>query len=169
MSRCLMSQEPNSSPPNPHPAGLLEKYNGTSHRHLGATFQNIVREQFELIRDGDRFFYDQKDVLHEDTRVLVKEMTLWDVIKRNANVSDIYVSNAFTMADPATCSAERKEGSVSVEKGKKMLQSGSEVAWKVVSSDTVCFHSLGASNSPYALFSMRQMSSSAIPIHSLNS
>ena len=120
-------------------AGLLEKYNGTSRRHLGATFQNIVREQFELIRDGDRFFYDQDDVLHEDTRELIKEMSLWDVIKRNADVSDVYVSNAFTMADPATCSAERKEGTVSVEKGKKMLQSGSEVAWKVVSSDTVCF------------------------------
>ena len=67
---------------------------------LGETFNTIVKDQFTRLRDGDRFFFLNADVLDHvsifDTNVA--NVTLSDIIRRNSTISNIQ-ANAFLVAD----------------------------------------------------------------------
>ncbi len=67
----------------PHAPGAL----------VGATFQAILRDQFERLRDGDRFWY--QSYLPTELVRLVEQQTLAGILRRNAVVSWSYPASAF--------------------------------------------------------------------------
>lgn len=65
--------------------GLTESPEGDS--LFGSTFTNILKDQFERTRDGDRFWYENRfsgEELHE-----LNNVTLADIIRRNTGVENI--------------------------------------------------------------------------------
>lgn len=75
--------------------GLSEdKYPGS---HLGFLFHFIVKEQFESLRDGDRFWY-QRIFKGRELRKL-ERTRLSDIIKRNTEVGNEISSNVFKVED----------------------------------------------------------------------
>jgi len=67
---------------------------GLAERHLpgsslGETFTRILVDQFTRLRDGDRFWYQNKGVLPGDAFQLVQATSLADVIRRNTAVANL--------------------------------------------------------------------------------
>lgn len=52
---------------------------------LGPTFHCLVREQFEKLRDGDRFFYTNRGQFSREQLKTIDEQTLARVMCDNAN------------------------------------------------------------------------------------
>ncbi len=66
---------------------------------VGATFHAIMVDQFTRLRDGDRFWY-QNDSFFTKTPGLMNEVeatTLGDIIRRNTNLEDEMLDDAFTL------------------------------------------------------------------------
>ncbi|HHL18671.1 MAG TPA: hypothetical protein ENJ33_02935 [Thiothrix sp.] len=77
--------------------GLTESPEGDS--LFGTTFTNILKEQFERTRDGDRFWYENRfsgKELHD-----LNNVTLADIIKRNTGVENIQ-DNVFVASNNIT-------------------------------------------------------------------
>ena len=70
--------------------GLLEEKFGDS--MLGPTFHTIVKSQFERLRDGDKFWYENR--LTNSQIKLINNTKLSDILKRNTYF-DIWPSNVF--------------------------------------------------------------------------
>ena len=71
-----------------------EKYPGS---HLGELFHFIVKEQFESLRDGDRFWY-QRSLSKGKIRRLEKTR-LSDIIKRNTHIGKELSKNVFKVKE----------------------------------------------------------------------
>ena len=69
--------------------GLAEAPKGRS--QLGETFSEIVSEQFEALRDGDRFWY--RRVLSEDEIEWVEDVRLSDIIRANTPIRSREIRN----------------------------------------------------------------------------
>lgn len=67
--------------------------------NLGITFHTIVADQFERIRDGDRYWYE--NALSESDLASVKATRLSDVIRRNTT-ADTVQDNVFVVPDDGT-------------------------------------------------------------------
>jgi len=68
-------------------AGLAEKHlPGSS---LGATFTRILVDQFMRLRDGDRYWYQNKGVLPADVAQLVRNSSLADIVRRNTGITSL--------------------------------------------------------------------------------
>ena len=65
--------------------GLAEKESGDS--LVGDTFTLIMKDQFERLRDGDRFWYQNK--FSENKVTELNSLKLSDIIKRNTNIQNI--------------------------------------------------------------------------------
>ena len=66
---------------------------------VGATFHAIMVDQFTRLRDGDRFWY-QNDSFFTNNPGLMNEVeatTLGDIIRRNTNLEDEMLDDAFTL------------------------------------------------------------------------
>ncbi len=66
---------------------------------LGKTFTSIVAEQFERLRDGDRFFFLEEDQL-DHLRLLDKDIentTLADIIRQNTSEDYLVPDNVFVV------------------------------------------------------------------------
>ena len=74
--------------------GLLEEHVHGS--MLGPLFHTIIKEQFERIRDGDRFWYENR--LSDELIDLVNSTKLSDIIKRNTCICDIQ-PNVFVLPE----------------------------------------------------------------------
>lgn len=61
--------------------------------HLGELFQLIIKEQFEALRDGDRFWYERK--LGNAELQEVQATRLSDVIKRNTSIGSELQNDVF--------------------------------------------------------------------------
>jgi Animal haem peroxidase len=60
---------------------------------VGELFFTILKEQFEALRDGDRFWY---ELVLTDAEVLELEQTrLSDIIRRNTDIADEIPDDAF--------------------------------------------------------------------------
>jgi len=64
--------------------GLLEESSSCS--IIGPLFHKIIKEQFEKIRDGDRFWYENRLTCNQID--YINKTTLADIIKRNTNIKD---------------------------------------------------------------------------------
>ena len=74
-------------------AGLAEDRHGET--MLGELLHTIVARQFEVLRDGDRFWY-QRTLSQDELREVEEESTLADIIRRNTNIgSDEISDNVF--------------------------------------------------------------------------
>ena len=63
---------------------------------VGRTLQKVLTDQFERVRDGDRFWYE--NYLSSDLRRLVNDQTLSRIIRRNTNISrDDIKDNVFVL------------------------------------------------------------------------
>ncbi len=51
---------------------------------FGRTIVEILKYQFTVLRDGDRFYYENDQLLSEEEKSEIKQTTLGDVIKRNS-------------------------------------------------------------------------------------
>ncbi len=54
---------------------------------MGETFSTIITDQFERLRDGDRFWY--QNVFHGEQLAELESTTLADVIERNTGIQDL--------------------------------------------------------------------------------
>jgi hypothetical protein len=61
--------------------------------HLGELFSLILKEQFETLRDGDRFWYEE--TLSKDEIRKVERTKLSDIIRRNTNIGDEIQDDVF--------------------------------------------------------------------------
>jgi len=61
---------------------------------FGEVLQTSIRNQFEALRDGDRFFYQNDDGMLEDDMHLVRSTTLSSLIMRNTEII-CFQNNAF--------------------------------------------------------------------------
>ncbi|NCA12112.1 hypothetical protein EBR56_09975, partial [bacterium] len=67
--------------------GLAEKHlPGSS---LGETFTRILVDQFMRLRDGDRYWYQNKGVLAPDVAQVVQNSSLADIVRRNTGVTSL--------------------------------------------------------------------------------
>ena len=57
----------------------------TSGAMVGETLMAVLSDQFQRLRDGDRFWYD--NYLSPDLRDFVNHQTLSRIIQRNTNIS----------------------------------------------------------------------------------
>ncbi|MGI8891565.1 MAG: peroxidase family protein [Chthoniobacterales bacterium] len=62
---------------------------------VGETFSTILKDQFERLRDGDRFWYE--DYLDAATLATVQEQTLASIIKRNTSIGSEMQDDVFHM------------------------------------------------------------------------
>lgn len=75
---------------DPWVGGLVEDH--VSDAMIGQTFATIMGEQFERLRDGDRFWYENPDNPHplsEEQLEMVKNSSLSDIIKRNTEITSL--------------------------------------------------------------------------------
>jgi len=72
---------------------------------FGETVKAMMSLQFELLRDGDRFFYENDPVLTDTEKAEIRETTMHDVIMRNTGIRLIQ-SNVFrAMEHDQICSS----------------------------------------------------------------
>lgn len=65
---------------------------------MGATFSAILRDQFERLRAGDRFWYQNSDWFSENVIQEINNTTLSNIIIRNTNINSLQ-GNAFIADD----------------------------------------------------------------------
>jgi peroxidase len=78
--------------------GLAE--NHTRGAPVGPTFQAIIAKQFQALRAGDRFFW-RNQGFDFQTRLLISQTTLADIIKRNTDTTSLQ-PRVFITPTPAT-------------------------------------------------------------------
>jgi|HubBroStandDraft_6_1064221.scaffolds.fasta_scaffold32612_2 peroxidase len=64
---------------------------------VGQTFNTIIAHQFEVLRDGDRFFYQNQD-FDQHTLNEIQNTTLTDIIERNTD-TQVMQSDAFVFTE----------------------------------------------------------------------
>ncbi len=84
--------------------GLAEDALPTS--HLGLVFSILIKEQFEALRDGDRFWY-QRSLEGKELRE-VEQTTLAKIIRRNTKVTTEIPDNVFFVSSDGGYESSRK-------------------------------------------------------------
>lgn len=81
--------------------GLIEEHVEGS--QLGETFQYIVLDQFMRLRDGDRFYYEERLEDHPELLNLVEETSFSDIIKRTTDIKylqdDVFIAHDRIVGD----------------------------------------------------------------------
>ena len=60
-----------------------------SSSNMGITMHNILREQFESVRDGDYYFYRNDPTIHRNDKSTLDRLKLVDIIKRNTPLTSL--------------------------------------------------------------------------------
>eukprot|EP00058_Branchiostoma_floridae_P020949 XP_002606439.1 hypothetical protein BRAFLDRAFT_67691 [Branchiostoma floridae] len=82
--------------------GLLE----TTERGPGPLFREIIKDQFERIRDGDRFWFEnyrQNGLFTEDEVTQIWNLTLYEVISSITNITDMDMQENVFLATDSPC------------------------------------------------------------------
>ncbi len=64
---------------------------------VGPTYHAILTDQFQRLRDGDRFWY--QHYLPENLQALIEDQTLATIIRRNTGIGDELPNNVFRLQD----------------------------------------------------------------------
>ena len=62
---------------------------------FGDLISEIIEKQFQRLRDGDRFYYENDPALSASRKQMIKETTLHDIIMRNCEI-DVMQDNVFS-------------------------------------------------------------------------
>jgi len=65
--------------------------------NVGSLILSILRDQFQRVRDGDRFWYENDNDLTIEQKIEIENTRLSDIIQRNTDVNDIS-DNVFVVA-----------------------------------------------------------------------
>lgn len=87
---------------------------------VGETFHRIIADQFQRLRDGDRFWFENDPCFINDPELLaeVRSTTLADIIRRNTRIGDEISDNVFRAPPPTIgVSGSRSVPTGSVEEG----------------------------------------------------
>ncbi|KAI8507935.1 hypothetical protein Bbelb_141750 [Branchiostoma belcheri] len=82
--------------------GLLE----TTERGPGPLFREIIKDQFERIRDGDRFWFEnyrQNGLFTEAEVDQIRNLTLYDIIRSITNITDMDIQEDVFLATESPC------------------------------------------------------------------
>jgi hypothetical protein len=77
--------------------GLAEDPVAEEGSQLGPLFRAMVTEQFEALRDGDRFWY--QNYLTDEELDMIEGVTLADVIRNNTGIGNEIPDNVFYVSD----------------------------------------------------------------------
>jgi len=66
--------------------------------NIGPLILSILKDQFERVRDGDRFWYENDNDLTIEQKIEIENTRLSDIIRRNSDVRDIS-DNVFVVSD----------------------------------------------------------------------
>lgn len=72
----------------------------------GELFRKIIRQQFERIRDADRFWFEntQNGIFSEDEIEEIKKITFWDILVNTTDIDPSYIQrNVFVWSDGDPC------------------------------------------------------------------
>ena len=61
---------------------------------FGETIMAIMKRQFQLLRDGDRFYFENDDALSEEEKIAIRNTTFRDIITRNSDI-EVMQDNVF--------------------------------------------------------------------------
>jgi hypothetical protein len=99
--------------------GLAERH--VSGSDVGPTFQTIMVDQFERLRDGDRFFYRNLTFTAEETNLFAQANTLAEIIMANTEITNlqnnVMVFRASISGNVAFQSTARTGGQISPASG----------------------------------------------------
>ncbi|ELR16527.1 protein kinase domain containing protein [Acanthamoeba castellanii str. Neff] len=70
---------------DPYVGGLFEVH--VTGAHVGELFHKVIMDQFERLRNGDRFWYERKGMFTPAELAIVHNTTIMDIISRNMNVT----------------------------------------------------------------------------------
>ena len=65
---------------------------------VGEVINRILKDQFQKLRSGDRFYFEHDPAFSESDKARIKNTTLHDIIMRNTNIS-LMQDNVFTAMD----------------------------------------------------------------------
>ncbi len=65
---------------------------------VGELIYAVIKEQFEALRDGDRFWYE--NYLNNDEQRVVRDTRLSDIIRRNSNIGNEIPNDVFHVRSP---------------------------------------------------------------------
>jgi hypothetical protein len=71
--------------------GMFSEDKQSATAPLPPTITNIIKEEFEKKRFGDRFWY-EGDTFTAEEKALIKTVTMKQIIERNTNVIDVQVN-----------------------------------------------------------------------------
>jgi hypothetical protein len=74
--------------------GMLAEDKASDGDLFGETIKQFMIVQFGLLRDGDRFFYENDPVLSQSEKELIRNTTMHDIIMRNTDIK-LMQSNVF--------------------------------------------------------------------------
>ena len=77
--------------------------------HLGPTFHSIIKNQFEALRDGDRYWYVMN--LSREERKMIQRLRLSDIIRLNTGIGNELQKNVFR-ARPKNRSKNQRRKSI---------------------------------------------------------
>lgn len=100
---------------DPWVGGLAEDFHHEA--NVGELIFIVLKDQFERLRDGDRFWYENDAAFNEDERIELKATTLSDVILRNTDISELQENVFFANDDGSDDKSKtsKKEKSTSDE------------------------------------------------------
>ena len=81
------------------PAGISEANDGQG--LLGRTFGCIMSRTFQALRDGDRFYYENKDIFSVEQQNEIKKMNMARVMCLTLRDADVMHDNLFEVFNPA--------------------------------------------------------------------
>lgn len=74
--------------------GMLSEQHISEDAIFGELVMTILKEQFRLLRDGDRFYFENDDAFTPEQITSIKNTTLHDILMRNTDI-DLMQSNLF--------------------------------------------------------------------------
>lgn len=91
---------------DPWVGGLAEDFHNEA--NVGELIFIVLKDQFERLRDGDRFWYENDPAFNNTERSKLKSTKLSDVILRNTTLSDIQ-ENVFYASDICLCTEKKSK------------------------------------------------------------